>query len=158
MKFNLSEKIFNNENSDSVGLENQFNFSSRIIPNGDYSLLYYNFFTGMDANPFIAGKRNFDIDFNYPRQMTLYAYLDISNGYDFEELPVNIKLMLPDTGIIFKRMIKKEDHVITIQLDFQIQKSVYYAGMYEAIKKFYRQLYELLNEPIVLLRKNNQKG
>jgi hypothetical protein len=152
-KINVLETIFTNEQIDSLGLEQKVKFNSNLISNGDYQLLYYNLFMGVGENPFTADTRNADIDFSYGKQYNLNAYFSFAASYDFEELPKNIKLIMPDTGIIFERNIFREDNIVTLSMSLKILKPVYYASEYPYLKDFYKALYEFLNEPIVLLKR-----
>jgi hypothetical protein len=150
----IEDLIITNEKIDSLGLEQQFKFKSGLVNNGDYNLLYYNLFNNLKENPFIKEDRYADIDFMYSRQYNLNAHFTIAPNFDFEELPKNIKMIMPDTGIIFERTIFREDNVISISFGFKILKPYYFNSDYPDLKEFYKTLYGLFEEPIVLKRKN----
>ncbi len=149
----VKDLVIKNEQIDSLGLEQQFKFTSGLVNNEAYQLLYYNLFNNLRENPFTNEERISDIDFIYTRQYNLKAHFTIAPNFDFEELPKNIKMIMPDTGIIFERTIFREDNSISISYSYKILKSYYYNSEYEDLQVFYKKLYSMLEEPIVLKRK-----
>jgi Domain of Unknown Function with PDB structure (DUF3857) len=149
----VKDLVIQNELIDSLGLEQQFKFTSGLVNNDDYQLLYYNLFNNLKENPFINEERVSDIDFMYARHYNLKAHFTVAPNFEFEELPKNIKMIMPDTGIIFERTIFKDDNTISISFNYKIIKPYYYNSDYPDLQVFYKKLYELLEEPIVLKRK-----
>lgn len=149
----VSDLKVKNEETDSLGLENSFSFKSQLVQNDAYYLLDYNIFPILKNNPFTDEKRNADIDFSYQRHYVINTYFDIATTFDFEELPKNIKMIMPDTGIIFERRIYRENNVLTINFSYRILKPFYTASEYEDIKAFYKAMYGYLEEKIVLKKK-----
>ena len=70
-----------------------------------------------------------------------------------ESLPKSMRLVTPDNSMVAYREIKMLENSITVGLRIEINKSEYDASEYDMIKNFYKQLFDALNEPIVLKQK-----
>jgi hypothetical protein len=81
--------------------------------------------------------------------------IDIPEGYQFEELPQNIKMIMPDTSIIMERLIQPEENSINFRITLNFAHSSYPASSYPAFHEFYKQLFSKLNEQIVIKKKTN---
>ena len=57
---------------------------------------------------------------------------------------------MPDETIIFKRVIAEEGGSVLVKYALNHKKTLYFWEDYQDIRGFYRQLYEMLNEQIVL--------
>lgn len=140
---------------DTLPLEQKFDFSLPLSSSGDYKYFSLNLFQGLEKNPFIADDRKTDIDFNYPKSYTIQGKIDIPNGYQFEELPQNIKMIMPDTSIVMERLIQPGDSFINFRITVNFAHSSYPASTYPAFHEFYKQLFSKLNEQIVIKKKTN---
>ncbi len=144
-----------NENVDTLPLEQKLDFSLPLSSSGQYKYFTLNLFQGLQKNPFIADDRKTDIDFNYPKSYMIVGKIDIPAGYEFEELPKNIKMIMPDTSITMQRLIQPGDGSINFRITLDFAKSLYPASSYPAFHEFYKQLFNTLNEQIVIKKKTN---
>ncbi len=144
-----------NEEADTLPLEQRLDFSLPLNSSGDYKYFTLNLFQGLEKNPFVADKRSTDIEFNYPKSYTIIGKVAIPDGYEFEELPKNIKMIMPDTSIIMQRLIQPGDGAIDFKITLDFKRSYYTAGIYPAFHEFYKQLFNTLNEQIVIKKKTN---
>ncbi len=140
---------------DTLPLEQKMDFSLPLNSSGDYKYFTLNLFQGLEKNPFIADERKTDIDFNYPKSYTILGKIDIPAGYQFEELPQNIKMIMPDTSIVMERLIQPGDNSINFKITLDFSRSYYPASSYPAFHEFYKQLFSKLNEQIVIKKKTN---
>ena len=144
-----------NEDVDTLPLEQKLNFSFPLSASGEYKYFTLNLFQGLEKNPFIADDRKTDIDFNYPKSYTLIGKINIPDGYQFEELPQNIKMIMPDTSIVMERLIQPGENSIDFRITLNFLRSYYPASSYPAFHEFYKQLFSKLNEQIVIKKKTN---
>jgi hypothetical protein len=144
-----------NEEVDTLPLEQKLNFSLPLNSSGEYKYFTLNLFQGLEKNPFIADKRSTDIEFNYPKSYTIIGKIAIPKGYEFEELPKNIKMIMPDTSIVLQRLIQPGDGAIDFRITLDFKRSYYTADSYPMFHEFYKQLFNTLNEQIVIKKKTN---
>ncbi len=143
----------NNENDELLPLEQKLEFSGSMQSSGDYYFLPYNMFTNLGKNPFIDEKRVTDIDFNYPRKYMVSGSWFLPDNFTVSELPKNTKMILPDTSIILSRVMQLDGRILSFRLTIDFRASGYAAESYPYIKEFFRQLYMILDERIVLKKK-----
>ena len=142
-----------NDDTDTLPLQQKFNFSLPVNASGEYEYFTLNLFQGLEKNPFIADDRKTDIDFNYPRSYSLVGKVIIPSGYEFDDLPKNIKMILPDSSITLQRLLQVENNDINFRITLDFSKSVYAADTYAAFQEFYKKLFNTLNEQIVIKKK-----
>ena len=138
---------------DSVSLEQKFKFSVPIQGSGDYKFFTLNMFTGLEKNPFIAEKRQTNIDFGFNQSHMMVGSITIPEGYQFEELPKNMMLIMPDTSIVFRRIMEANGDRLSYRITLDFKRPFYEAGEYEEFKEFYKKLFANLNEQIVYKKK-----
>lgn len=141
------------ENTDTLPLEQKFGFSLPVNSSGDYEYFTLNLFDGLEKNPFIADERRTDIDFNYKQSYMVIGKIFIPDGYQFDDLPKNVKLIMPDTSIVLKRLIQKADNSIDFRITLDFNKPYYAANTYPLLQEFYKKLFATLNEQIVIKKK-----
>jgi hypothetical protein len=62
-------------------------------------------------------------------------------------------MITPDTGIIFQREFSGGENMITFRFTLQFDKPVYPVGEYDEFREFYKKLFGMLNEQVVLKKK-----
>lgn len=143
------------ENADSayLPLKQIVKFDMPLNNSGDYMYFNTNLFTGLEKNPFIADRRFSDVDFGYKQTYFFTANLALPDGFEPEALPKNMAMILPDTSIIFKRMMATDGHTLSVRYSLQLKRPIYYRKEYPMLKEFYKKLYAKLDEQIVLHKK-----
>jgi hypothetical protein len=142
-----------NQEIDSLPLQEKLDFSLPVNASGEYKYFTINLFQGLEKNPFIADDRKTDIDFNYPQSYTLLGKVDIPEGYEFDELPHNIRMIMPDSSITLKRLIQADSTSIQFRINLDFSRSFYSAADYPLLQEFYKKLFNTLNEQIVIKKK-----
>jgi len=109
--------------------------------------------SGLEKNPFVADNRFSDVFFGTNQSYMVIGNFTIPDGYQFEELPKNIKMIMPDTSVtILRRGNVFENRLMTkVELDFN--RPIYAATQYPELQEFYKQLFDLLNEQYVIRKK-----
>jgi hypothetical protein len=143
----------NNETDEQLPLEQQAPFSGYLQTSGEYLFLPYNLFTGLGKNLFIAENRVTDIDFYYPRSYVITGSYYIPDDFIVNELPKNTKMIMPDTSIVLSRIIQKDGNMISFRFSLDIKIFGYPAAVYPYVKEFFKKMYEILDERIVLKKK-----
>ena len=141
--------IKNGEN-DTLAFEQKLFFKSQLNSSGDYRYFNINLFTGLEKNPFVADERHTDIDFGYKQFYAVYGNITIPEGYKVEELPKSIKMLTPDSSIILQRLLQLDDSGLHIKLTVDFLKPFYPSSDYPDIKEYYKKLFSILNEQVVL--------
>ena len=155
--FKFDSLKYSNKEIDSLPLDNNVQFSGNLNSSGDYLFYSPNFLLELEKNEFISEKRFTDVEFGYTQYYSLYATIRFQNELELEELPKNIRMIMPDTSIIFQRFVNKSANSISIRYSLEIKRPTFYADEYEFFKEFYAKLFEILNEQIVFKKKATPK-
>lgn len=150
---NLKISSFKRENmdTDSLPLSQKFNFNLELS-GSDENYIYFNtgLFNLMGKNPFFSDERFSDIDFGYRDNCSIYSVYKMPAGYKADALPKTVTIVMPDQSIIFKRTVAEDSGTILVKYVLNHRKTIYFKEDYPDIYGFYKKMYELLNEQIVL--------
>ena len=138
---------------DTLPLKQTVDFTLPLNSSGEYKYFTLNLFQGLEKNPFIDDKRITDIDFNYKQSYSIVGKVIIPDDYEFEELPKSVKMIMPDTSIVLKRVIQAEGQTIDFRITLDFSKSFYATSSYPLLQEFYKKLFSTLNEQIVIKKK-----
>lgn len=156
-EFKFDSLTYKNEKNDSLPLENLVHFQGNLSTSGDYLFYSPNFLMELEKNEFLSDKRFTDIEFGYIQYYNMFTTLRFPQGFELEELPKNIRMILPDTSISLQRFVSKNENSISMRYTLEIKRPTYYADEYPDFKTFYAKLFEMLNEQIVFKRKTTPK-
>jgi hypothetical protein len=73
----------------------------------------------------------------------------LPEGYIIEGKPKNIKMMMPDSSIVFLRQSSFSAGVLSMRVELQFNTPIFAIDNYTAFKEFYKKLFDLLNEKVV---------
>jgi hypothetical protein len=149
----IDSLVFTNETTDSLPLVQAFQFEKKISSSGDYNYFSVNLFSGLDKNPFIADERFSDVFFGANQSYTIIGNFYIPENYQFDALPKNIKMIMPDTSIIFSRQSSVNGNMVSVQLRLQFKQPYYLNDDYDYFKEFYKKMFDFLNEQFVFKKK-----
>lgn len=135
-------------------LINKFKFSRNITNTGSFYYLNPVLINNFRNNPFIAEKRTTDIDFGSNHYYFITMNLTIPENMEFESLPKNILLINSDSTLWFQRNSAFENKSAMFRLIFEIRSPIFSKEEYPDIKDFYKKLFTLLNEQIILRKVN----
>ena len=150
----VGDVSFENAESDSLPLLQKINFSQQLTSTGDYNYFSANVLTGLEKNPFVADQRVSDVFFGCNQSYVISGVFQIPQGYEFSELPKNMRMIMPDTSISISRtsqVVNGNILQLRVQLDFK--RPVYPANQYEELHEFYQRLFDILNEQFVYGKK-----
>lgn len=142
-----------NELVDSLPLIQEFDFNTPVNNAGEYAYFSLNMFTGMGRNPFVADNRFSDVFFGTRQLHQIIANVNIPDGYSFEELPKNMRMMLEDQSLVVTRMLAVSGNMLNARITVEFKRPFYTPQEYPDLKEFYKKMYALLDEQIVIKKK-----
>ncbi len=144
-----------NEELDSAALEQKFVFELPVQETGGYLFVPLNLFTGFEDNPFVAENRFSQVNFGYQQSFSFNTIIRLPQNLVIDALPKPIKLVNENETIVCTRQISKDatKNEIVARFDIQLKKSLYTVDEYYSLKEFYKKMFGLLNEQVVLKKK-----
>lgn len=142
-----------NADADTLPLVQKVQFSLAANSAGDYLYFPVNLFLGLGTNPFIEDERWTDVDYGYKKSFQLTAAVTIPAGYEFNELPKDAKMMMSDTSLIVKRTMQVNGNLLNVTLSVDFLHNFYPAVKYAEFQKFYKNMFALLDEQVVVKKK-----
>ncbi|HTK21087.1 MAG TPA: DUF3857 domain-containing protein [Mucilaginibacter sp.] len=146
----LSDLKSENVEVDTLPLKQSFAFTYDLNNTDNYLLFSPNIFTTIHINPFLSEERTSSIDFGYTNDHVIFGTYKIPQGYKVESLPKDANMIIADKSIRFKRMLEQADGNIQLKYEISIHRTRFLKSEYPDIHEFYKKMYDLLNEPIVL--------
>lgn len=147
----ISDIKFEDAEVDTLPLTQTITFKSDLSGNDDkYIYLNPNIFTSLHNNPFISLKRQTNIDLGSKQIVTINGRYKMPEGYKIESLPQNEVVRMADGSITFRRVAGEEDGYISINYVINYKRSVYSSTEYPGFYAYFKKMFELLNEPVVL--------
>lgn len=142
-----------NEDVDTLPLVQQVQFKQPVNASGDYKYFSVNMFTGLEQNPFVVDNRFSDVFFGTNQNYQIVANIMIPESYEFETLPKNMRMIMPDTSISITRRLASDKNMLSVRISLEFKKPFYTPEEYPDFKEFYKQLYALLNEQYTIRKK-----
>lgn len=149
----MDSLVMHNLDNDSLPLEQQFGFSIPPTVSGDYKLINLNLFSGIAKNPFISDIRFTNIDYGCLQSHLVVETIELPQSLKVESLPKNIRMIMPDTSITLTRILDVKDNLLLVKYTIATTRSVFTADEYDYVKNFYKKMAEIMNEQVVLRRK-----
>jgi len=137
---------------DSLPLSLKADFTIDLGGAENYIYFKTNLFMTMGANPFLSESRFSDIDFGYLDNYSVSGIYKLPEGYKTEALPKSITIVMPDQSIVFKRIVAEDNGTVVVRYALNHKKTIYFSDNYQDLRGFYKKMYEMLNEQIVLKR------
>ena len=152
---NFNDFKTENEDVDADQLITKGSFALPLNNSNEYYFLSANLLTGLSENPFINENRFSNINFGYKQSIRLTLHIRVDKKFVIDALPRSVKLVNADGDIAFTRMVfdDKDQNEMQIVSTFDIQHNLYPANQYATIKDFYKKLFDMLSEQIVLKKK-----
>ncbi len=137
--------------SDSLYVKQHFNFDVDISGSDDnYIFFTPNLFCSMKKNPFLNENRKTMIDMGFRDQYNVTGAYSIPSGFKADVLPKSLTLLMTDRSISFKRVIAEQDNKIFVRYLIEFKKSIFTPEEYPELRQFYKQMFDMWNEQIVL--------
>jgi hypothetical protein len=140
--------------NDSLPLRHHITMNYALNKAGTYSLLNYNLFTGLYKNPFITEQRFSDIDFGCGYSYVINGTFEIPGNMVPEALPKSMRMVTPDKSMALIREVSQNGNTLQVGVRIDIYNTEYPANSYPEVQAFYKQMVDVINEPIVLKPKS----
>jgi hypothetical protein len=147
----LEYKVDNiTENSKPVVETYKFEHTGAFDVIGDKIYFSPLFFFAMKENPFKQEKREYPVDFVFPKQDKYAIIVNIPSGYTVEYLPESIVMPFGDNQLLFKLLTSKNDTQIQITLNLDYNTSLISAEYYADLKLYFAEIVKRETEKIIL--------
>jgi hypothetical protein len=146
----LSNLKLGNEAIDTLPLKQEFDFTDDLNNSDNYIFFSPNIFTALHVNPFLSEKRSSEVDFGFANDHQIYGRYKIPAGYNIESLPKDAAIAMGDRSLRFKRALTIEDGYISLHYGIYVTRTKFSKSEYPDLHEFYKRMYDLLNEQIVL--------
>jgi hypothetical protein len=146
--------VVRNLEQDSLPLEQHIHYHAALNQQAEYLVLKPLMFLGMESNPFIAPTRYTDVNFGSRRKLNCNTSVQLPEGVSIDALPKDITFIMPDTSIVFKRMTaaSADGRTVVTRLSIEYRKPVFTASEYPLLSAFYKKMYGLIEDPVLLKR------
>jgi len=150
-KLKISDLSFENSAVDTLPLVQKLNFDLQLSASDD-NYIYFdpNLFSSLKTNPFLSEQRFSDIDLGTCNALYVTGYYKLPQGYKVDVLPKNTLLHMDDNSIRVKRLVGVDNDTVEINYTIVFKRSLFSVTEYASLRDFYKKMYELLNEPVVL--------
>jgi len=135
--------------SDTIPFEQIVSFKQQLNESGGFIFVNANFFTGLEKNPFISPIRFTNVNFGYPYNIFIEETIKLPPGTKVD-LPENKNLASNDNMIQAAKQVSFENNELKILINFVQKVTLVKAANYPDLKSFYKEMTDMLNEPIVL--------
>jgi Domain of Unknown Function with PDB structure (DUF3857) len=148
----ISKNEVTNEARDTLPFQQKCNFTFSLPRTDKYFFLSLNYLPGFKTNSFISDDRFSDINFEFSQSIGLSIYLQLPDQYNIEAIPASVKLTNPEEDMTFTRKIfyDKEKNRLACKISIEIKRSIYSVDNYKEIQEFYKKMFALLNEQVVM--------
>lgn len=123
-------------------LESGYTF--RISP-----FLFNRFF----KNPFTLKERRYPIDYGNTEKLTNLVQINIPEGYKVASLPKSVAFTIREKELFYYFQIVQGSNMIQIKSVFEINKSIFSAANYKALKAFYDKVIASQKDQIIIQKK-----
>jgi hypothetical protein len=134
---------------DSIPFEQTVRFNQQLNESGGFVFFNSNLFTGLEKNPFISSIRFTNVNFGYPYDIFIEETIKMPPGTKIE-LPENKNLVSNDNMIQGVKQVSFENNELKVFIHFVQIVTLIKTEKYPDLKSFYKEVIDMLNEPIVL--------
>jgi len=149
----IDSLVVENLDNDTLPIMQSFNFSVPTSSSSDYHYFSVNLFSGLEKNPFIADQRQSDVFYGVTQDYMIDCVVSLPDGYKMDDLPKNVKMITPDTSIVFSRRSEYQDGLLSVLIHLEFKSPMYAVTDYDIFKEFYKKLFDFLNDKFVYKKK-----
>lgn len=142
-----------NKDADLLPLIETTLFHYEIPSTEDFYFLNPFLFSSFSKNPFTDSLRRSDIDFGANTVHKMHMEIAVPPGMKVEELLKNKSIRTSDTSMTFSCFTALKNDTIIVNSSFEINRGVFLREEYEMVRLFFKNIYGLLSNQILLKRK-----
>lgn len=135
--------------NDSLPFEQDVHYKQQLNESGGFVLLNCNLFTGEEKNPFASSIRFTNVNFGYPYDIFVEETFKLPAGAKVD-VPENKALTSDDNLIRAIKQVAFENGELKVFIHFIQMTTLVKADNYAGLKQFYKEMVDMLNEPIVI--------
>jgi len=143
-----------NKENDTLPLSTHARFHLSLNNTGNFYFLNAAAFNSIRKNPLTDTTRSTDIDFMCNQQYSQTVNLTLPANMEIETIPKSILIRMIDTSMVYSRKVVQRGNILWIENEFIIDRSIYTPDEYPAVWQFFKKVYGLLEEEIVLNKKD----
>ena len=147
-----SSWMINKENSN-LPLVTHTKFHLLLNNTNNFYFLSAFLFNSIRKNPFVDSTRSTSVDFMCNQQYTQVVNISLPPEIVLENIPKSTIIRMIDTSMVFSRKVIQLGSVLHIENEFTISKSTYSPDEYTAVWQFFKKVYALLTEEVILNKK-----
>ncbi|WP_298514689.1 DUF3857 domain-containing protein [uncultured Kordia sp.] len=106
-------------------------------------------------NPFTLEKREYPVDFAYPRMYTTRFVVSLPANYSFENLPKDQLFEMPEKKAAYKLTTVEKDGKLNMTFTLMINEFHYLTDEYEVLKSFFRDVVKIQKNTLLTIKKKN---
>jgi hypothetical protein len=142
-----------NKETDSLPLIKTSKFHYELPATNDFYFLNPFTFFQLSKNPFIDSIRNTDLDFGANTSHNVHMEIVLPKEFKLEDLNSNKTIQTADSSLSFKYTNEVKKDTIVINSTFEINKSIFESADYKTLVNFFQNTFSLLNNQILLRKK-----
>lgn len=143
-------------------IKNGGNLSKPVIETCDFfkedeceiigSKIYFSpmFFFAMEENPFKLEKREYPIDFTFPRLEKRMINIKIPEGYKIESVPESSAMQLTNGLGMYKFNIMATENQVQLVVSSEITTALVPTEYYDTLKEYYKRMVAKETEKVIL--------
>ncbi len=141
------------ELSDEEKVSERFKFEMANVIKGDMLYLDPFLIHFFDQNPFLLDKRNYPVDFGYPRNYKYSINIGIPQGYAVHGLPEKQVVQLGDKLVILQFSHLQDANQLNLVFDLSLNSSHINPEDYENLKTVFKHVIQIQNNTLVVFKK-----
>ncbi len=120
---------------------------------GDFYFIDPQILTAKNKNPFLSDKRITDLDFGCNQMFVLNMQIHFPSSFQAENLPKNMTIRAPDSSFFYKVTYTADKENVYMSQLFEIKRAMFSKDEYPGIQDFFKRMYGLMAEEIILKKK-----
>ena len=102
------------------------------------------------VNPFKDDKRQYPIDFIYPRSRSIIVSFKLPKHHSLRSIPEPLAIVLENGGARFSYRASVSSNILTIVCNLKIEKQLFSPDEYPALRQFFMEVTRKMAEPLQL--------
>jgi hypothetical protein len=121
----------------------------------DSDIVYLNPFLMkfFESNPFLLEKRNFPVDFGYPRSYKYQINIEIPDGYSIDELPKKKVVQMPNEQAVLQFDNRKTTKGMSLILELKLNNYHIQPENYVGLKELFTYVTDIQNNSLIVLKR-----
>lgn len=149
----IDTSFYTDKENDLLPLKRTIKFHYDLSSTDSFYFLNPFMLSTFRKNPFVDSTRLTDIDFGANSSFILHMEITLPPNIHVEEFTRNKIIRTPDTILLFNRFNELQGNTLIINSTFNISAAIFYSDDYPAIRDFFKNVYAILNQQILLKRK-----